>query len=324
MTAAMNIVVLDGTPLNPGDVSWAPIERLGRLTVYNNTSLDQITTRARNADIVLVNKVPLSASAIPVLSACRLVGVLATGANNLDLSALTAAGIQACNVPNYGPDDVAQHALALLLELARGTALHSQSVKTGDWNKNGWCYWLKPPVCLTGLTIGIIGFGAIGQKMGGYTSNLGMNVMAWSRNHNAKTAYPFKYAELPQIFAEADVISLHCPLTPQTEKLINKDSIASMKNGVLLVNTARGGLVEEAAVAEALINGKLAGFGADVLCSEPPNPGNPLLSAPNTLITPHMAWATANARQNIINIMADNIKAFMEGNIKNAINLPAK
>lgn len=316
----IKIVVLDGIPLNPGDVSWAPIEALGRLTVYADTAPEQIASRVAGADIVLVNKAPLMADAVPALSSCRMVGVLATGANNLDLPALAQAGILACNVPNYGPDDVAQHALALILELARGTALHTQSVKSGEWGKNGWCYWLKTPLCLTGLTIGIIGFGSIGRTLGRYAHSLGMHVLAWSRSRGTKPEYACEYAEVAEIFAQADVLSLHCPLTEQTAKLVNKDSIAGMKTGVLLVNTARGGLVDEDAVAKALQDGKIAGFGTDVLCQEPPAVDNPLLTAPNALITPHMAWATVRARQNIINIMARNIEAFLAGRAENKIN----
>lgn len=315
----VKIVILDGKPLNPGDVSWAPIEALGQLTVYDETAPDQIAARVAGADIVLANKVRLMADAIPALSSCSLVGVLATGANNLDLTALAQAGIQTCNVPNYGPDDVAQHALALLLELARGTALHTQSARAGDWAKKGWCYWLKTPLCLTGLCIGIIGFGAIGQTLGRYAHSLGMHVLAWSRSRKTAPEYPCQYTEMDDIFEKADILSLHCPLTPQTEYLINEDSITRMKTGVLLLNTARGGLVNENAVAAALKSGKIAGFGTDVLCQEPPSMDNPLLSAPNVLITPHMAWATARARQNIIDIMAANIKAFLAGHVENRI-----
>lgn len=321
MSGKIQITVLDGEPLNPGDVSWEPLEKLGALTVYNNTLPGQAPERVAGADIVLVNKVKLLAADIPALGQCKMVGVLATGSNNLDLPALAEAGIQACNVPNYGAEDVAQHALALLMELARGTALHSQSVMALEWGKNGWCYWLKPPLCLTGLVMGIIGFGAIGQTMGRYAHALGMEALAWSKSRKPKdTGYPYVYEDLDAIFHKADVLSLHCPLTPETEKLINAKAIEKMKGGAIIINTARGGLVDEDAVANALDSGKLGGFGADVLCTEPPDDNNPLLKAPNVLITPHMAWATARARQNIIDIMARNIEAFLAGKAINKIN----
>lgn len=321
MGNGIKIVVLDGQPLNPGDIDWTPIAALGELTIHESTLPEELPARVAGADIVLVNKVRLQAADISALKACRMAGVLATGFNNLDLPALAAAGIQACNVPNYGAEDVAQHALALLLELARGTALHTESIKSGEWSKNGWCYWLKPSLCLSGLTLGIVGFGSIGQVMGRYGSALGMNVIAWSRSRKDIAAgYPFVYADIDELFSKADAVTLHCPLTEQTEQLINRDSITSMKDGAILINTARGALVDEKAVAEALRSGKLGGFGADVLCSEPPDKDNPLLSAPNVLLTPHMAWATARARQNIIDIMAKNIKAFLDGKAINRIN----
>lgn len=317
----MKIVCMDGASLNPGDVSWQPIRALGEFEVFHATSMAEFPGRARGADVILVNKTPVFAAEIPSMASCRLVGALATGVNNLDLPALAKAGIRACNVPAYGLDDIAQHALALLLELARDCAGHSQSIKAGKWNRNGeWCYWLKPPLSLYGLTIGIIGFGGIGQIMGRLAHACGMRVLANSPSRKAETDYPFEWASPEEIWREADVISLHCPLTSQTEKIINAESIAQMRQGVIIINTARGGLVDEQAVANALLGGKLGGFGTDVLSSEPPLPGNPLLHAPNTLITPHMAWATSRARQNIIDIMAANIRAFFEGRPQNLVN----
>lgn len=315
----MKIVVLDSFPLDTGDINWDAIKKLGELILYENTKPEELAARVADADIILTNKAPIKADSVKDLKKCKLIGVLATGANILDLPALQAAGIKVANVPGYGVEDVAQQALALLMELARKTYLHSESVKAGDWPKKGWCYWLSPPLCLAGLTLGIIGFGAIGQMMGKYGNALGMNVLAWSRSRKAKADYSFNYAGLDEIFRLADVISLHCPLSPGTERMINRESIAKMKQGTIIINTARGALVDEYACAEALISGQLAGLGTDVLSHEPPGADNPLLSAPNTLITPHMAWATKRARQKIVEIMAENIRGFINGNPQNVL-----
>lgn len=307
------IVVLDAFPLNPGDVTWDPVSNLGNFAAYDDTPPEALPERVKDAAIVLTNKTPITRKDIPALHGCKLVGVLATGVNVVDVDALAEAGIAVCNVPNYAPDDVAQHALAMLLELTRSITLHSESVKDGDWGRKGWCYWIRPPRSLTGLKLGLIGFGSIGQLMGKYGQALGMEVLAWARSRNADPGYPFEYADLDRIFRECDVISLHCPLVPETEKLINAETLAKMKKGAILLNTARGGLVDEAAAAEALASGHLGGLGTDVLSVEPPTPENPLLKAPNTLITPHIAWATHRSRQNIINIMGENIAAFEAG-----------
>lgn len=313
----MKIVVLDSYPLDTGDLSWDELKKQGELILHKAAASDEIESLVQDADIVLTNKVELGAREIPFLKKCRLVGVLATGANILDLSALAKAGIAVVNVPAYGVEDVAQQALALLMELARRTAMHSDSVKSGNWKV--WSYWLMPPLCLTGLTLGIVGFGAIGRMMGRYGNALGMKVLAWSRSRKATADYPFLYSDLGELLAVSDVISLHCPLSPETEKLINAKSIATMRTGAIIINTARGGLVDEQAAAAALWSGKLGGFGTDVLAVEPPEAGNPLLSAPNTLITPHMAWATRKARQNIVDIMAANISSFLAGKPQNLL-----
>lgn len=317
----MKIVILDADALNPGDVSWEPLEALGELAVYEHTGPGELASRVSGADVVLVNKTQIRARDIPALKNCRLVGVLATGANNLDLPDLAKAEIQVCNVPAYGLMDVAQHALALLLELARNITPHSESIKSGEWQKNGkWCYWLKTPLSLSGLTLGIIGFGAIGQTMGSLGNALSMKIATSSINPDIKVDYPFERLGRGELWKNSDVISLHCPLTPATDKIINAQSLAQMRDGAIIINTARGGLVDEKAVAAALRSGKLAGYGADVLSSEPPDADNPLLSAPNTLLTPHMAWATKRARQKIIDIMTANIIAFMCGKPQNIIN----
>ena len=317
----LKIVCLDGALLNPGDVSWQPIRNLGEFVTYADTAPGQFSERVKGAEVVLVNKTPVKAADIGALEKCKLVGALATGVNNLDLSALDKAGIKACNVPANGPGDIAQHAFALLLELVRDVSSHSQGVKSGQWNRNGqWCYWQKPPLSLCGLVMGILGFGEIGQITGRIAHACDMEVIACSPSKKARTNYPFKWVDQDDLWRQADVISLHCPLTPQTDKIINADSISRMPTGIIIINTARGGLVDEEAVTSALYSGKLAGFGTDVLSSEPPLPDNPLLHAPNTLITPHMAWATARSRQNIIDIMAANISAFFNNQPQNLVN----
>lgn len=313
----MKIVILDAYPLDCGDINWQELEKLGEIEKYDTTSLSELPERVAGAEIILTNKTPIRAHDLKSLSSCKLVGVLATGTNVLDIEALGSEGIDVVNVPGYGKEDVAQHALALLMELARHTALHSESVKSGQWQSKGWCYWLKPPLCLTGLTLGLVGFGSIGKMMGRYGHALGMRIVAWSRSQKGRAEYPFEFVDLPRLLANSDVISLHCPATPETENMINEASISKMKDGVFIINTARGSLVDEFAVAKALESGKLAGFGTDVMSKEPPEASNLLLSAPNVLITPHMAWATLRARQNIVNIMAKNIEAWLAGQPQN-------
>lgn len=314
------ITVLDGIPLNPGDVDWKPLESLGSLRIFDNHDPARLAERVRESDIILTNKAPIRAKDIAALKGVRLVGVLATGINVVDAEALKNAGIAVCNVPAYGVEDVAQHALALIMELARATTLHSEGVKKGEWQASGWCYWKKAPLSLCGLTLGIIGFGAIGQMLGRYASALGMNILAYSPGKRASVDYPFTFCEMDELFRSSDIISLHCPLNPATENLINSGSIAQMKKGAILINTARGRLVDEQAVAKALASGRLGGMGTDVLAIEPPTSPSPLYEAPNTIITPHMAWATTRARQNIINIMAENIRAFLSGKPANLVN----
>ncbi|WP_165174459.1 D-2-hydroxyacid dehydrogenase [Desulfovibrio sp. ZJ369] len=318
----MKIAVLDGAVLNPGDVDWAPLKALGALTVYNETSGEELAERARGVDVLLVNKTALRRQDLDKLDGVRLVGVLATGYNTVDIEGLAERKIPVCNVVAYGVDDVAQHALALLLELCRHTSLHTRSVRNGDWEKSGqWCYWKRTPLCLQGLTMGVIGFGSIGRRVGELAHAFGMSVLAQCRTPKNPPAYtPFAFAGLEQVLACSDVISLHCPLTPETRGLINAQSLAKMRHGVILLNTARGPLVDEAAAAEALKSGRLRGLGTDVLSVEPPAPDNPLLSAPNTLITPHMAWATTKARQNIIDLMAENIRRWQQGAPINVVN----
>ena len=294
----MKIVVLDGHVLNPGDISWAPVERLGELVVYDETSQDEVLDRAQDCEVLLLNKFRLGEEHARALPSLKLVGLLATGYDNVDVVAFAKHKIAVCNVVAYGVDDVAQHAMALLLELCRRTSEHSQAVKSGEWSRLGsWCYWKKAPICLAGKTMGIVGYGAIGACLGRMAHAFGMRVLATSRHQKPAPDYtPFAFVPLSELLAQADVLSLHCPLTDETRALINSKTLAQMRQGAILLNTARGALVDEAACALALQSGQLGGFACDVLCQEPPKPDNPLLAAPNTLFTPHMAWATTRAR----------------------------
>lgn len=318
----MKIVVLDGAVLNPGDVDWSPIAALGELSIHPETAPEDLPEHVRGADILLTNKTELRRQDMAHFQSARLVGLLATGYNNVDVDAFAERGVPVCNVTAYGVSDVAQHAMALLLELCRHTQEHSESVHNGDWERaRCWCYWQYTPICLTGLTLGIIGFGAIGREMARLAHAFGMRVLVHQRTpRDAPPWDEFAFVSLEQLLAGSNVISLHCPLTPETHKLINAERLALMQPGVILLNTARGALVDEAAVAAALKSGHLSGLGTDVLSEEPPRPDNPLLHAPNVLITPHMAWATVRARQNIINLTAENIRHWQAGQPINVVN----
>ena len=318
----MHIVVLDGYTMNPGDNPWDLVSRLGTFAVYDRTDVDQIVERAIDADILVVNKTPLSAETLKKLPKLRHITVLATGYDIIDIKAAREQGISVSNAPAYGVDAVAQQAMALLLELCRGTGMHDASVKKGDWAKAAdWCYWLKPQRELSGMVLGLIGFGNNGRRLGDLGHAFGMDVISYTVPATNPPEYkPFRFVELQELFSTADVISLHCPLMDATRHIINETSIASMKDGCIIINTARGPLVDEDAVARALVSGKLGGFGADVLSVEPPSADNPLLHTPNTLITPHIAWATLHARKNIMEIVAGNIESYIAGIPKNIVN----
>ena len=316
----MRIVILDGSAANPGDLSWTPIAQLGELVVHDFTQPEQTIPRLQGAQVALTNKTVLNEAVFAACPDLRYVGVLATGYNVVDLAAARARGILVTNIPAYSTDSVAQFVFALLLELCRRTGEHTASVRAGEW-KDTWCYWKTTPVCLRGRTLGVIGFGSIGRRVGELGHAFGMSVLANCRTPRNPPSYsPFAFASTDQIFQQADVISLHCPLTDATRAIINAKALARMKPGAILINTARGPLLDEAAVAEALHSGKLGGLGVDVLAKEPPAADNPLLHTPNTLITPHMAWATARSRQNIINLTAENILRWQQGTPVNVVN----
>lgn len=323
----MKIVVLDGQALNPGDLSWDRLKKLGELTVYDRTPYDKsrvenIIERVGDAEIVLTNKTPLRREAIAKMPNLKYIGVLATGYNIVDIDAAKEAGVLVANVPAYGTSAVAQMVFAFLLEMCHHVWEHSEEVKKGTWTNNtDWCFWNYPLIELAGKTMGIIGFGRIGQATAKIAQALGMNVLAYNPNENKKLENDMlRYAELDELFANSDVISLHCPLFESTRGIINKDSIAKMKDGAMLINTSRGPLVVEEDLAEALNSGKLSGAAVDVVSKEPIEMDNPLLNAKNCIITPHIAWAPKESRQRLMDIAVDNLEKFLSGNPVNVVN----
>ncbi len=317
----MNIVILDGEILNPGDLSWAALEALGTVTFYDRTAPEELLARAENADVLITNKTPLNAQSIAALPKLKYIGVFATGYDVIDIAAAAKRNIPVCNVVAYGVGTVAQHVMALTMELSRNISAHSQSVREGEWNKrNDWCYWLTPLRDFGDMRMGVVGFGNIGQEVGRMAHALGMQVQAYNRSPKECRDYPCDFVDLDTLFTTSDVISLHCPLTEESRHLVNAQRLASMKRGALLINTARGPLVDEVAAAAALASGQLGGLGTDVLSTEPPAKDNPLLTAPNCLITPHIAWATRKARANIVHLAAQNLAAWQKGEARNVVN----
>lgn len=321
----MKIVILDGYTENPGDLSWDGIAAFGDLTVYERTSLvdmDEIISRISDAEIVITNKTPLPASVIKACPNIKYIGVLATGYNVVDIAAAKAKGIPVCNIPTYGTDAVAQYTMALLLEICHHIGHHSQAVASGRWEQNqDWCFWDYPLIELAGKTMGIIGFGRIGQRTGQLAQAFGMKVLAYDSYHNETlVSDTCRYVELDELFRESDVIALHCPLFPDTEGIINKESIAKMKDGVIILNDSRGPLIVEDDLAAALNSGKVAAAGLDVVSAEPIKGNNPLLKAKNCIITPHIAWAPRESRQRLMDIAVSNIKAFIDGALVNVVN----
>ncbi len=317
----MRIVVLDGYTLNPGDLSWGRLEALGDCSVYDRTALEDIVERAGDAEIVLTNKTVLSADVIRHLMRLRYIGVLATGYNVVDVEAANERGIPVTNVPSYGTTSVAQMVFAHLLNLTQHVAHHARTVRDGRWAAcPDFCYWDMPLLELAGLTLGIVGFGRIGRAVAGLAQAFGMKVIVHDVIVPAEMPEGCRMVELEEVFREADVLSLHCPLTPRTGKLVNAERLALMKPTAFLINTSRGPLIDEPALADALNAGRLAGAGLDVLSTEPPAADNPLLTAKNCYITPHIAWATRSARQRLLSIAIDNVAAFIAGRPQNVVN----
>lgn len=324
MVINMKIVVLDGYTENPGDLSWAELEKLGELTVYDRTPVDddaEIIRRISNAEAVYTNKTPLNRNIFDTCPSIRFVGMLATGYNVVDVACAKEKGIPVCNVPAYGSDAVGQFAIALLLEICHHIGHHSQTVKEGKWqNCIDWCYWDYPLIELTGKTMGIIGFGRIGQRTGAIAKVLGMNVLAYDSYVSNTGASIADYVDLDILLARSDVITLHCPLFPSTQGIINKENIGKMKDGVIIINNSRGPLVVEQDLADALNSGKVYAAGLDVVSTEPIKGDNPLLTAKNCFITPHISWAPKEARQRIMDIAVHNLVEFIAGNLVNVVN----
>lgn len=318
----MKIVVLDGYTLNPGDMSWKDMDKLGDLIVYDRTPADKIIERIGSAEIVLTNKVVLTREILQKLTTVRYVGVMATGYNVVDTAAARELGITVTNVPAYSTDSVAQMVFAFILEFCHHVGEHSRSVHEGGWTKSAdFSYWNYPLMELKDKNLGIIGFGAIGRSVAGIGEAFGMNVNVYNRTRRPELETDrIKFTELDQVLSASDFVSIHCPLTDETKGLINKDSISRMKRGAYLINTSRGPVINEQDVADALNEGRLAGLGADVVSIEPVLENNPLLNAKNCLLTPHFAWATFEARKRLMNTLVENIVAFIKGSPINAVN----
>lgn len=320
----MKIVVLDGYTENPGDLSWAALEALGEVEVYDRTSYvesPEIAARIADAQIVVTNKTPISRATLDACPGVRLIAVLATGYNVIDCAYARQKNIPVCNVPTYGTASVSQFSIAMLLEICHHIGHHDRTVHEGRWEKSAdWCYWDYPLMELEGKTMGIIGFGRIGQAVGRIAAALGMRVIAYNRSRSQSGARIAEYVELDELLERSDVISLHCPAFPETVDIINKDTIARMKDGVMLINNSRGALVVEQDLADALNSGKVAAAAVDVVRGEPISEDNPLLHARNCLITPHISWAPKESRQRIMDCTEANIRSFLAGKPQNVVN----
>jgi glycerate dehydrogenase len=329
------IVVLDGYTLNPGDLSWKGLQALGTCEIYERSTPAEVFERAARAEIVLVNKVVLNRETISTLPHLRYIGVTATGYNIVDVTAARERSIPVTNVPSYGTKSVAQMTMALLLELTQRVGHHAQTVREGRWTTSpDFCYWDYPLLELDGLTMGIVGLGRIGRAVAELATAFGMRVLAHTRSQAGLNAgelrgedtkeisprSPFEMVDFEALFRQSDVVSLHCPLTPETKNLINAQRLSLMKRSAFLLNTSRGALIDEAALAEALNSNQIAGAGLDVLATEPPPADHPLLRARNCLVTPHIAWATRAARARLLDIGIANVKAFLAGQPQNVVN----
>lgn len=317
----MKIVVLDGHAINPGDLSWDALQGLGNLQVFARTAEDEIVARAGDAEAVLSMRAPLSAQTLKQLKKLRYVGVIFTGYDRVDLQAAREMNVTVTNVPTYGTASVAQLVFALLLELCHHVALHSAATRAGEWSRSAdFSFWKTPLIELQGKTMGIVGFGRIGRDVAEIATAMGMRVIASDEERkNAPSWAGFRWCENEELLASADVVSLHCPLLPETRGMINAVAIGKMKREAFLINTSRGPLVMEQDLADALNAGRLAGAAVDVLSSEPPSLDNPLLRAKNCIITPHIAWATKEARRRLIETAAANLRAFVEGKPVNVV-----
>lgn len=316
----MNIVVLDGYTLNPGDLSWDELKALGPCEIFDRKPPGEVAARAANAEIVITNKAILHRAQIEAMPKLKYIGVTATGYNVVDIEAAKERGIVVSNVPLYGTRSVAQHTFALLLELTQHVGHHAQTVQDGRWVRSvDWCYWDKPLVELDGLTMGIVGYGRIGQATARLAEAFGMKVITTPSSSGKPREPQVKVVSLDELFSQSDVVSLHCPLTPETQHLVNAQRLALMKPTAFLLNTSRGPLIDEAALADALNSGRIAAAALDVLSAEPPPADNPLLTAKNCLITPHNAWAMRAARARLMKTSVENVRAFLAGQPQNVV-----
>lgn len=317
----MQIVLLDGYASNPGDLTWAPLYDMGEVTIYDRTLLSQVVERAAAADVIVTNKVTLDKDILSRLPRLRLICVLATGYNTIDIHAARELGITVCNVPAYSTDSVAQMVFAHILNLTNSVAHYAAQTREGMWSQSpDFCYWDTPVHELAGKTLGIVGLGNIGAKVAAIASVLGMDVFAYTSKNATELPRYIRKTTLEGIFAVSDILTLHCPLTPATNEMINRNTLSLMKKGALLVNTGRGQLVNERDVAEALASGQLGGYGADVMCSEPPAADSPLIAQPNAFITPHIAWASVEARSRLLAATFQNIRMYLAGTPQNVVN----
>lgn len=316
----MKLVILDGYASNPGDVSWEELAAFGELTVYDRTAKDEVVPRIKDAEIAFLNKTPVDAAVFGQCPKLRMIGILATGYNIVDIAAAKAHGVTVCNVPGYSTGAVAQMTFALLLEMTQHVGEHSRAVHAGQWqNCPDFCFWNAPLTELAGKTLGVVGYGAIGQAVGRIAQAFGMRLLVTAR-HEKPVPEGAEFVTLDELLSRADVVSLHCPQTAENLHMIDAAALVKMKDGAILLNTARGGLIDEQAVADALLRGKLAGYGADVVSKEPIAADNPLLTAPNCYLTPHIAWAPKEARLRLHHIAAENLRAFLDGNPQNVVN----
>lgn len=318
----MKIVSLDGEGLNPGDLSWECFEKFGEITVYPRTATqEEVIERLRGVDVVLLNKVPITEEILDACPDVKLICVLATGYNVVDCAAARKRGIPVCNVPDYSTNAVSQFAFSLLLEICNGVGHHNQVVHEGKWSAcPNFCFWDTPQMELAGKTMGIIGFGRIGRAVGRIANAFGMRVLAYNRSRCPEGEAIGTYTDLDSLLAASDIVSLHLPLSAENTKMVNESFLEKMKDGAILLNTARGGLIDEAALAKALASGKLRAAAADVVTTEPIPADSPLLTAPNMVITPHMAWAPLEARQRILDITMASIEGWLAGKSINVVN----
>lgn len=316
----MKIVILDAYAANPGDLSWDKFAALGELTVYDRTAQEDAAARIGDAEVVFINKVRLTDDIFAACPNLKLVSILATGYNIVDLAAAKRRGITVCNVPGYSTRAVVQMTFALLLEICQQVGLHSGAVHTGRWQTcPDFCFWDRPLIELDGKTMGIVGYGAIGSAVGTVAQALGMKLLVTAR-HEKPVPEGARFVSLPELLAQSDVVSLHCPQTAENARMIDAGALAQMKDGAILLNTARGGLLDEQAVADALRSGKLLAAGMDVVSAEPIRADNPLLTAPNCFLTPHIAWAPLETRRRLQTISAENLRAFLAGKPQNVVN----